>query len=270
MTEPYKTHGAIGSQNILPVINRFGQVEKAYKFWEKQIKHKPPPIVYDIIKQRSMADNHLLKNSLYGKWKILSIDNAKGEDVNLDFYSVEIESMPINPNTNKTYTEKELFDYIRKNAAYFFTTDEVELSPYDEKKDGEKWLSNNPIGTVMKFKVDIRDDLSVVCTEITSNNWIFTTIQTPEDFQHPVSGNREFGIKMYNGKLHFYTQGADRITGFIDLAENYYNPISMNDSIFMGADRLWKSVMKKVVQYIKANKGKAKFINANSKRYPWK
>jgi hypothetical protein len=48
---------------------------------------------------------------------------------------------------------------------------------------------------------------------ITPTSWIFTPIQSPEDQQHPVSGNREFGIKVQDGKMSFYTQGADNALG---------------------------------------------------------
>ena len=56
-------------------------------------------------------------------------------------------------------------------------------------------------------------DGSVVTSSYGSNQWTFTTVWTPADFYHPVSGHRTFGVvDNGNGYATFYTRGVDRIS----------------------------------------------------------
>ena len=69
--------------------------------------------------------------------------------VNLDYFSVNITSLPKNPNTNNPYTADEFLDYVRRNFNDFVNDSNFE--PYCEipsmcQTETDLWNSNNPLG----------------------------------------------------------------------------------------------------------------------------
>ena len=98
------------------------------------------------------------------------------------------------------------------------------------------------------------------------HHWFtISTLETPFDSEHPVAGNRMFGI--YNTaenptKWTFYTMGVDRTWDWFDGLGNTGN------YGFQKADELWQSVQQNIVSRINSGneliKGEATFY---SKRY---
>ena len=92
-----------------------------------------------------------------------------------------------------------------------------------------------------------------------NSTWIFTTIEVPYgsqgyDGEHPVSGNREFGIfQNPDGSYTFYARGVDRITDFFD--SSWAENITSNP--FENPDLLWGSLTEKVSNYVQNNGGNA-------------
>jgi len=77
---------------------------------------------------------------------------------------------------------------------------------------------------------------------------------TPMDINHPVSGNREFGI--YNdqtrpGEFTFYTMGVDRTSDLM------FRLLNSNNQVFDGGDALWSNIQKNMIQFIINNGGQA-------------
>lgn len=77
---------------------------------------------------------------------------------------------------------------------------------------------------------------------------------TPMDINHPVSGNREFGI--YNdaarpGEFTFYTMGVDRTSDILFDIANYRN------NVYKKGDELWSNIQKNMIQFIINNGGQA-------------
>ena len=92
----------------------------------------------------------------------------------------------------------------------------------------------------------------------------FTTVQTPFSLTgtHPVSGNRDFGLKVDTDGWIFYTRGADRAT----------EPAAFLASdilTFPKADQLWRSLQAKMAAYVIANGGAAQITPPFSVRNPW-
>ncbi len=83
------------------------------------------------------------------------------------------------------------------------------------------------------------------------------------DFNHPVSGNREFGIypdPNNPGSYTFYTMGVDRISDWVFAFGNTLG----NGIVFTGADQLWNSMQGNMINYINAHGGHAEFYNKKS------
>jgi hypothetical protein len=95
------------------------------------------------------------------------------------------------------------------------------------------------------------DDLSVLATDVTPTSWIFTTIHSPDDRGHPVSGHRQFGINDNgDGTFTFFVRGADRLTTLIDV-------VFGGESGFLQAEALWESLVNNVAGFINSNGGAA-------------
>ena len=216
--------------------------------WNKLLDHRPDP---DLT-----------------KYRIQDLDSAHGK-LNLDYYSVHIDKLPTVD--SKTFQDgKEFLKYVREHIDDF-TGDLANFEPYDEKQDGEKWRSDNPKGA--NIHIDLGkgfrnlDDGAVVVSDVTDHSWTFTTIDTPldlsgADWEHPVSGNREFGInERADGTYDFYTRGADRPTGFIDWL--------LQGHIFDKADELWRNVFRNLADFINKHGGKAEVGEREVHHIPW-
>ena len=71
-----------------------------------------------------------------------------------------------------------------------------------------------------------------------SDYWVFTTIKSPWDGTHPVSGNRLFGYEIdSDNNMILYTRGVDRVNlPFFNYLDTLNNPA------YKGADKLWESL----------------------------
>jgi hypothetical protein len=190
--------------------------------------------------------------------------------INLDYYPVRIAAMPTSGNI--TMQAGQLLEHLRRNLNLFLnnTPDGCTFFPYDPVIDTAAWLP--PFletafpGAVLTIDIFINrvnfEDGSVVLSEITSDYWIFSTLYTPNDFNHPVSGNRQFGfVPTGAGEFLFYTRGADRVTTWID---------DLNaERVFGGANQLWRSLQIKLAAFVNSNGGLATIEPPISNRYDW-
>ena len=232
--------------------------------------------------------------------------------INLDFYPVCIDVMPTFD--GKVATKEVLFDQIRKNFKQLVT--DVEMlgfyfydgvleklglpqSPHPVGKlgfyfydgvDAKQWLADAPVGTMGRFAVgggpsfefiSNPDCLDVVCSELVgADHWIFSTIYTPTDLGHPVSGNRQFGIAVRrpsdvyssiydhvfaepvtDDKLYFYTRGTDRCATLADSV--------LAGAVFAGGHDCWVHVQKSVRAFVRLHGGEASVPGCISNREPW-
>ncbi|QYJ68870.1 hypothetical protein [Flavobacterium litorale] len=206
-----------------------------------------------------------LDNDNFGDYAIQRVKDGKGAVVNMDFFSVNISTLPINSVTGTTFTPKEFLNHIRLNINDFLDTSISSFSPstitgYNEN---QIWNSSNPLKAIIHINIaPPAGDGSVICSKSEDDSWIFTTIEVPwfpgqgNDGIHPVSGNREFGlIENNDGSYTFYTRGMDRMTDSLEslFAEN----TTITGSAFDAPDALWGSLRSGVYQFVENNSGTA-------------
>lgn len=156
-----------------------------------------------------------------GDKKNTALDNANGKVVNCDFYPLVINSLPAG------FTAKTLLEYFRKNINRF-SEPECTFDPYSYSffpnsfADTARWNAfyDASVGAIVHIDISFNDG-SVILSRyrnqisINSNyenhNFMFSTLNSPLDFDHPVAGNREFGI--YNtvdnlNRYFFYAMGG--------------------------------------------------------------
>jgi len=223
--------------------------------WENLISFRPPVTV-----QRSLQDRTLSSID----WPPHRIESAWGP-INLDYYPVEIQQMPVI--SGQTMTPEQLVEHVRLNINSFIDTRISEFTPVDSSA-AAKWRSAHPLGTVIHIDMKTLggrlnpDDGSVVASEVISLSWIFSTIWTPTDMSHPVSGNRQFGIEhTHDGRTIFFTRGADRTTLLVDDA--------LQSIVFSAAHSLWLSLQQGVRGFVNSHGGSARIRPAFSHRFSW-
>ena len=196
-----------------------------------------------------------------GDFEIQNLSDASGTVVNMDYFSVNVTTLPIG------MTAEDLLYEIRTNINSFINTEYSEFSPYDEYSgypynEGSIWNSSNPLGAILHIKIP-KDQGSVICSDYQDNYWRFTTISAPYDWTHPVSGTREFGFTPNSdGSYSFYTRGVDRITQSI-------NEWFGESATFEGADNLWTSLQSGIEFYINTNGGNAQANDPIRERPDW-
>ncbi|MBC8137335.1 MAG: hypothetical protein H8F28_15755 [Fibrella sp.] len=199
-------------------------------------------------------------------WSVHKIEDAYG-DVNLDYYPVHVARLPASgPGSGGA---AELLAHIRRNMNSFVDTGICEFKPYDPE-DAPVWTGANPLNAVVHIDMKVNvagyglnlDDGAVVVSEAAPDHWIFSTIHTLGDGDHPVSGNRQFGFTSApDGGFLFYTRAADRLTGLVDYLAA--------DAAFGAADRLWKSFQNAIVSLVNGAGGSATALTPTSARHRW-
>jgi hypothetical protein len=228
----------------------------AHRAWEGLISFRPDTRVQSALKDRFALPG--MRDAMH------HLEDANG-DINLDFYAVRVSTLP--EIGGRRATPEELLEHIRVNLNSFVDSRLAAFSPYEEPVDGTPWRGGTP-GAVMH--IDMRmggenwnpDDGAVVLAEKAPDHWTFSTLWTPGDQSHPVSGNRRWGFfREDNGGYVFYSRGADRVTLVVDLA--------VDTVIFSAADWLWKSFQEKVYQFVNAHSGAATVLPSVSERWDW-
>jgi hypothetical protein len=260
--------GEMIEQDPYALILNCDQIE----LWQELTQHVPPQSVID--KLDNLDNNYT--SIISGDWNIQYIENAQGPVVNMDYFSVKISQFPINPTTGQRFTPQGFYDYVRSNINTFFEGNSTEFGPYNST-ESTVWSSSNYLGAIMRFDIALeiegivigQQDGSVICSENNSMSWTFTTIESPMDWNHPVSGNRQFGLN-YNsdGTYTFYTRGVDRIAESFD---NWVGGINAIPSAFDGADALWTTFQNNLGSFINssANQGQASIQNPQIDRVDW-
>ncbi len=194
------------------------------------------------------------------------IEDARGP-INLDFYPVYIERLPVLNGREMKPTE--FLDLVRGHLGDFIDKDVARFTFYD-KRSLKQWASPDPIGAVMRFDIGSAswnlnagiEGASVVVTRATDLSWTFSTVHTEEDHGHPVSGNREFGLATQaDGSYVLYTRGADRATSWIDSV--------LAVDVFGGADACWISFQRGATDWVNEHGGTATVGERVWERHDW-
>jgi hypothetical protein len=235
----------------------FNGTEHDLEFWSELASFVPNQSVINKI------------TSLGPGWKLqplLTPTNAPR--INFDYFGVEISQFPfINGNSGPRFSPVELLEHIRKNLNEFHDQFGTSFDPI--AGDENLWNSNNAKGAVISINI-LPDDGSVICSQHDEGCcWIFSTLTAPlwpytQDGTHPVSGNRQFGIKpLSNGNYEFFTKGVDRFFVPVDFNDPFSNSgrklvaYIMEKIAFSGADDLWTSVQDEVISFVNQKGGSA-------------
>jgi hypothetical protein len=206
---------------------------------------------------QALNDQRARRNRDKVAFEVQRIEEAKGAHVNFDTYAVEITGLP----TKGPATPELLLAHIRQNLNEFFDHSASTFVSHTTG-DATDWAAGGaaPLGSLMVFKIPaggvFQEQGAVVTSASTPTMWVFSPVKIGLSFpgEHPVSGNREFGIRSIGeGKYEIYTRAADRARDKIVQAI----PGPGEDVVFRGANKLWQSWQARVVDYVKANGGSA-------------
>jgi hypothetical protein len=233
----------------------------ALQAWERLISFRPP---------EAMQAGLNARFGLFGPTRVVhAIEDAKGP-INLDFYPVRVSALPTDGGS--TMTAEQLLEFVRRNINSFVdgAPNGCTFQPYDALIDTGAWLPPflplpfpGAVISIDMFSSGINvDDGAVVAAEVASDHWIFSTLWTPDDGGHPVSGNRQFGfVPASAGEFVFFTRGADRTTSALDSVASA--------TVFGAAHHLWLSFQHRLAAFVNSNGGLATIESATSHRYDW-
>jgi hypothetical protein len=241
--------------------------------WWDLLRFRPPQALIDGLVARDLAWQRI--NEGYG-------------DVNLDFYAMEITDLPDDPATGNAFTAKGFTEYVRKNFPKILIEYPGMAGPSlvgYEATDKTTWASDDPLGAVMKFRIDARPYAEsypggfwggmplpeyglVMCAEHVTDDangdwhWNFVTVTGSGIIgYHPVSGTRQFGVRRVDGSHVFYIRAADRVT---TAAEYAASPL-----VFSGGERYWHGFFANLEKFVGDNNGKAAMGPVYSHRHNW-
>ena len=232
--------------------------------WQTLAQNDAPQAIKDKINQLQTANS-----SLFDDWAIQTLNGANGTIVNMDYFSVNVNTLPNNPLTNQPFTPEDFLNYFRLNINNFVTGST--FSPYCEiasicDQETSLWNSTNPVGAIIYIDIPV-DDGVVVCSEYNSSYWYFMTLEAPGAGNHPVSGTRQFGFESDgNGGYNFFIRGVDRFDS--NIMENSAYMIGLGDP-FLDADNLWKSFQTKLNNFINTNGGNSFIQPPTTYRPDW-
>ncbi len=222
-------------------------------------------------------------------WTNQDIEQGNSKNVNLDYHSVTIDQLP-DINGDGVATPEELVDEVRLNFPNYAdgqTTVEIAGPDFDVaftwsffQNDYEDfWNTDSPEKSIMEIDTEsnpdgfasswwasgLTDDATVICSSYDNGYcWVFSTIWTSQfgnsnNGSHPVSGNRQFGLKLLeNGKYEFYIKAADRarinpvVSGLAWLTLN-----DATDVFFAITDATWNNLTSNISSIVNDNSGVA-------------
>ncbi len=199
-------------------------------------------------------------------FKGLMLDNAYGTVVNCDYFPIKITVLPtIN---GVQLTPQQVFEHFRNNINTLINTNIAQFEAYNAFgiNDAIVWNAPNPFTALVH--IDMVDDGTVIISDYqlstNSSRMKASTLVSPLDMTHPVSGTREWGIQPDpNGGWFFYTTAVDRLTTKVSqIVDNLITIFSGSSALTQGDD-LWKSLQEKMMLWINANGGQAQLYSNN-------
>lgn len=232
------------------------------QFFQDLTSYNPPQSVKDRIQNIINTNGAFNTGNLF----LQTINNAKGGVVNCDFFPINITTLPtIN---GQTQTPEQFLEYFRLHMNDFISpTSIVSFNPYINHGLDEtaRWNLPGPssLATLIHIPLVAVNDGTVIESGYsitgppTNSSFTFSTMHSPEDDYHPVSGNRRFGIyKSASGNDVFYIAGVDRIsTNGIRLG-NFLASI-VNQDGFTNGDILWRDIQTNLLNFINSHGGSA-------------
>lgn len=228
----------------------------------------PPSVINRLDSVRQAQGGWVVDN-----FNVQSLEDAYGPVVNCDYFPLQITQFPTNPVTGQPMTPAEFVEYFRLNINSFITSPvNINFSCYFGASfdDCPKWnlTSGNALGALNHIyipgnngSVILSDYQHINNTNSEQHYFKFSTLETPFDYEHPVAGNREFGIFNTSGApshYTFYTMAVDRTWDWITAVGN---------ALFGGfesSDELWLNIQGNLKNFINQNGGTANYYNQRS------
>jgi hypothetical protein len=193
--------------------------------------------------------------------------------INIDYYEVRFSNLP-----EGFSGAEDLLEHIRLNFNDFINRDYSEFFPYSQVYPGARggddanWNGPSPLDAILSITIPGERGSVVTTAHVLGEEhayWRFSTIWIGGDTDHPVSGNREFGVKQIDTETWaFYTRGADRTTTLLHYAGSRL--------VWSGADELWKSLQIEVDAFLREEldvgpqSDDVSITPRDSYRYPWR
>lgn len=251
--------------------------------------YQVPSNVLDRLSQISSSQPGTAYSSTY--FGVQDINNASGGIVNCDYFAVHITQLPQYTN-GTTMTPDQFLEYFRLNINSFtgqpvngasfapYFDDDTYLSGTVHVDDALKFNSSyeNSLGALIHIHIPLQgsgltNDGTVVESgylreSVNNRHWfMFSTMKTPLDGEHPVAGNRKFGIfPDPNGGYCFYTMGVDRLQD-ATISLDFTNTSSSVG--FTEGDALWTGMQTKTTVNINSWQGNATIYTPVIVRPEW-
>jgi len=195
---------------------------------------------------------------------VQKIEDAAAQATNFDRYPVKITKMP----GGTLASPAALLQHIRIDLNTFFDHSVSTIEAFTPADDADwKKPGSAPVGSVMLFRAylgPLQEQGAVVTSATGPLKWIFTPVKIglAQPGEHPVAGNREFGIVAVGaGGFELYTRAADRaLAGLIDPSEGI---------VYGGADKLWRSWQAKVAAFVNSEGGQAAVVEPTTYKPSW-
>lgn len=249
----------------------FGPCPGLTDAWKPLIDFKAPTSVINRLNSLTHQELEAIKvmtpyAHLDPKWQIQSIQDAGGQSINLDRFSVTMSQLPTINGTQLTAAQ--FLEYIRTNINSFVEGSQPNFTPQTILPGEDIRWQNHELGTVVSIDLPL-DDGSVILSDYAQTDWdthwTFSTLHDPYNGSHPVSGTRTFGIVYnpgftnpvfgfsYPSSYTFYISGADRILSgpgemfgaLMNLSTNRANAFQYEKS-----DATWNGVINKVARFV--------------------
>jgi hypothetical protein len=187
---------------------------------------------------------------------------ADGARINLDCYSVEIVRPPLAPDGHPM-SPAEMLDAVRADFNGMLERGGVVGTFNSGFEQNIPLVPDTPLdGPYIHIGISAADDGTVALTENTTQHFRLSTVFTSRDFEHPVTGSREFGFE--TGPVEhsrIYTRGADRPTGLIDDL--------LDHVIFAGGDHIWRGWQGGFAAWVHQHGGEAIVLSPTIHRVAW-
>ncbi len=231
--------------------------------YQRVAQFQPSQYILDRID--SIAD--VAYDPLLDGFGLQSLEFAYASVVNCDFFSVRITQLP------SGFTARSLAEYFRTNINDFISPSvDVEFFPYCDINfcDTIRFYApyENSLGALIHIEIPWNDG-SVIESDyyssFTSGNekhrFKFSTMSTPQDLDHPVAGNREFGVysdPSRPGEFVFYTMAVDRTSNIVNAIAN---SDFFGNNVFNGSDALWNDMQQNMINFVSSHGGQAQYYN---------